>query len=220
MLGKRLREAWRTRERATPIQPSMMFSLGAGTILLRSDGARRLQTLRGQEARILALLSAAYGEAVTPTVLGNIERAEKCWRRGDDCLAHIHLAHSGLHAPSDIRAAACRLFLADTAMNMGLSPFAVFQALKIDGSYIDAIDKVYNPAEPRVPAGSGRSGEWTDGDSTNEGNATKQPAAGGLSGSSLVARLSPPVSSFLDEIVVDVVSRNSVRGHESIGTHI
>jgi hypothetical protein len=44
----------------------------------------------------------------------------------------------------------------------------VFQALNIDRSYIDAVEKAYNPAEPRVPAGSGRtSGEWTDSEQTN-----------------------------------------------------
>ena len=38
------------------------------------------------------------------------------------------------------------------------------KALDLDAAYIDAVEKVYNPAEPRVPAGSGRpSGEWTRG---------------------------------------------------------
>ncbi len=32
---------------------------------------------------MLALLSAAYGKAIAPSVLGNIERAAKAWREGD-----------------------------------------------------------------------------------------------------------------------------------------
>lgn len=94
MLTEQLREQWRARERAAPIYPVMTFTpdglvLGAGTVLLQADGPRRLQSLRGQEMRVLALLAAAYGKAVAPAVLGNIERAVKSWRDGDQCLAHI-----------------------------------------------------------------------------------------------------------------------------------
>ena len=60
--------------------------LGAGTLLVAADAARRLSSLRGQEARVLALLSAGYNRAVPPSVLGNIERAAKSWRDGDDLL--------------------------------------------------------------------------------------------------------------------------------------
>jgi hypothetical protein len=70
--------------------------LGAGTVLVPAHEARRLASLDGQEARVLALLSAAYGKAVAPAVLGNIARAADAWRQGDDCLAYIHLAHSRL----------------------------------------------------------------------------------------------------------------------------
>jgi hypothetical protein len=161
VLDEQLRAAWHARERAVPINPVLNLApeglvLGAGTVLLPAEARRRLTSLRGQEARVLALLSAAYGRAVAPSVLGNIERAAKSWREGDDCLAYIHLAHTGLNALSDNRVAACRLFIADGLMKAGVSPRAIFEAL--------AVEKVYNPAEPRVPAGSGRtSGEWTRG---------------------------------------------------------
>ncbi len=169
MLDEELRDAWHARERAVPSSPVLNLRpeglvLGAGTVLVAADGARRLKSLQGQEARVLALLSAAYGRAVAPSVLGNIERAAKCWTEGEDCLAYIHLAHSGLQAPRDHRAAACRLFIADSLIGAGVSPRAILEALKVGASYIDAIEKVYNPAEPRVPAGSGRtSGQWTRG---------------------------------------------------------
>lgn len=169
MLYERLRDEWHTRKRAAPIYPAMTFApeglvLGAGTVLLQAEGPRRLQSLRGQEARVLALLAAAYGKAVAPVVLGNIERAVRSWRDGDGCLAHIHLAHGGLRQPEDLRSAACRLFIAESAMKAGMSPRTIIQALKIDYLDVDAFKKLYNPAEPRVPAGSGRtSGQWTRG---------------------------------------------------------
>lgn len=118
-------------------------------------------SLQGQESRVLALLAAAYGKSVSPSVLGNIERAAKAWREGDDCLAHIHLAQTGLHPLHDARAAAHRLLLADAAMCAGASFRDVLKALRLDVRYIDAVDK-YGPDQPRVPKGSGRiSGEWT-----------------------------------------------------------
>jgi hypothetical protein len=136
--------------------------LGAGTLLVAADVARGLSSLRGQEARVLALLSAAYNRAVPPSVLGNIERAAKSWREGDDSLAYIHLAHAGLPELQEPRNAARRLFLADELMKAGGKPRTIFEILDLDAAFIDALEKRYNPAEPRLPAGSGRiSGEWT-----------------------------------------------------------
>jgi hypothetical protein len=138
--------------------------LGAGTVLVPAHEARRLASLDGQEARVLALLSAAYRKAVAPAVLGNIARAADAWRQGDDCLAYIHLAHSLVPALQDSHEAARRLFLAEGFLEVGGSPRAVLKALDLNEAYIDAVEKVYNPAEPRVPAGTGRmSGEWTRG---------------------------------------------------------
>lgn len=165
MLDEQLRDAWHARVSAIPIThvPKLApegLVLGAGTVVVAAEGLRRLQSLEGQEARVLALLSAAYGRAVAPSMLGNIERAAKSWSEGDDCLAYIHLAHGGLQSLRDPRAAACRLFIADNLMSAGVRPRTIYEALKVG----DAVEKVYNPAEPRVPAGSGRtSGEWTRG---------------------------------------------------------
>jgi hypothetical protein len=54
--------------------------LGAGTILLPADGPRQLRTTNGCEARVLALLSAAYDRAVGPVVLLS-KRSGKSRRR-------------------------------------------------------------------------------------------------------------------------------------------
>ena len=120
------RVAARAGESIFPISTVMHLAsegpvLGAGTLVVAADTARRLSSLGGQEARVLALLSAAYNRAVPPSVLGNIERAAKSWREGDDSLAYIHLAHAGLPELQDPREAARRLFLADGLMKAASS---------------------------------------------------------------------------------------------------
>ena len=169
MLEEQLRQAWQTRARNVPIQSVLHFTpeglvFGAGTVLVPAEGKRRLQKLKGQEARILALLSAAYGKAVSPTALGNIERAARSWHEGDDCLAYIHLAHAGLSKPRDPYESARCLFMADALLKTGASPLTILKVLKFDAAYTETIEKFYNELEPRVPAGSGKiSGEWTRG---------------------------------------------------------
>jgi len=167
VLHEQLRNAWHARKRFVPISPVLNLTpeglmLGAATVLVPADGPRRLQSLRGREARVLALLVAAYGKAIAPSVLGNIERAAKALSEGDDCLAYIRLAHAGLGELQDPYEAARRLFIVDGFMKAGTSPRAVYDALGLGAAHINAIEKGYNPAEPRVPAGSGRkSGQWT-----------------------------------------------------------
>jgi hypothetical protein len=166
LLHQHLREAWSVRKRTVPISPALHFSpdglvLGAGTILLPAQGNRRLAKIEGEEARLLALLCATHGRAIAPSVLGNIERAAKSWREGDDCLAAIHLAHARLPQPDDPGEAARRLFITDVFIKAGTSPLAILRALGFDGAYVEAIKK-YDPLEPRVPAGNSIwSGRWT-----------------------------------------------------------
>jgi hypothetical protein len=204
VLHEQLRNAWHARKRFVPISPALNLTpeglmLGAATVLVPADGPRRLQSLRGREARVLALLAAAYGKAIAPSVLGNIERAAKALSEGDDCLAYIHLAHAGLGELQHPYEAARRLFIVDGFMKAGTSPCAVFDALGLGAAYIDAVEKVYNPAEPRVPAGSGRtSGEWTDSEETGGDEAAgDKPNGEGVRGSSLLGRTAPPAASFL-----------------------
>ena len=155
-MDQQFREAWHTRQRAFPIYPALHLApeglvLGAGTVVVPAHGKRQLTSPNGLEARVLALLSVAYGKAVAPAVLGNIARAADAWRQGDDCLAYIHLAHARLPALQNSRQAARRLFLAEGFLDAGGSPRAVFKALNAEDAYIDAVEKVYNPAQPRVP---------------------------------------------------------------------
>jgi hypothetical protein len=159
--------AWSVQKRAVPIIPALYFSpdglaLGAGTILLPAMGPRRLANLQGEEARLLALLSATSGRAISPSVLGNIERAAKSWLSGDDMLAVIHLAHACLPRPEDPDEAARRLFVTDAIIKAGTSPLTILRTLGLDDSYVEAVEKLFNPLEPRVPADNGiLSGRWT-----------------------------------------------------------
>jgi hypothetical protein len=167
VLYEQPRDGSLARDRAAFASPAMIFTpqglmLGAGTILAPADGIRKLESLKDREQGVLALLSAAYSTAVAPSVLTNIERAAKSWSEGDDCGAHIHLAHTGLYPLDDFQRAAYRLRMARGALEHGASPRAVFEALHLDARYIDTLEKLYNQEQPRVPAGSGRiSGQWT-----------------------------------------------------------
>jgi hypothetical protein len=83
--------AWRAHLSRVPIGNEPTFTpdglvLGAGTVLVEPQVGRLLKSVKGQEARVLALLSAAHGRAVARSVLDNIERATKAWGEGDDCL--------------------------------------------------------------------------------------------------------------------------------------
>jgi hypothetical protein len=207
VLHEQLRNAWHARKRIVPISPVLNLTpeglvLGAGTVMIPADAPRRLRSLRGQETRVLALLSTAYGKAVAPSVLGNIERAAKAWSEGDDCLAYIHLAHARLPTLQDPVDAAHRLFIVDGFLKAGASPRDVFEALHFGGAYIYAVEKFFNPDEPRVPAGSGRtSGEWTDSDVTGGDDAAQGGSAPHEEqGSSALGRAPLPLASFLGEL--------------------
>jgi hypothetical protein len=167
VLHERLWRAWSVQKRSVPISPAMYFSpdglaLGAGTILLPAVGPRRLADLQGEEARLLTLLAATYGKAISPSVLGGIERAAKCWHEGDDMAALDHLVDAGLPPPVDQAEEARRLFVTDAFIKAGTHPLAILQMLGLDAAYVEIVAKLYNPLEPRVPAGNGVfSGRWT-----------------------------------------------------------
>lgn len=67
-------------------------TLGYETVLAK--GAEGTLTLAGQEARILALLSAAHNDAVDPDILRHFRAAERLCKAGMPIAAHIALIHS------------------------------------------------------------------------------------------------------------------------------
>jgi len=141
------------------------LTLGAGTVL----AARRrygigLDLDRAGE-RLLTLLSIAYNPPISAAVIDNVRRASRAWADGDACLAHIHLARSGLPPLSEDEAAPFRLFAAARLIDQGISPRTILEYCAIDAASLDALKANFNPDEPRIPAGSGpESGEWTDDD--------------------------------------------------------
>ena len=183
--------------------------LGAGTVLLPADGPRHLRTTKRHEARLLALLSAAYGRAIDAAVLGNIDRAVKAWNAGDDCLAYIHLAHARLGELAYPHDAAQRLASVDAFVKAGGSPRAVFKGLKLDAPYLDALEKEYNQAEPRVPPGSGKpSGEWTRGGETARAPAPPAlaPRVGAPGGTSWIRALAPSAAVSLGRFALTLIT--------------
>ncbi len=140
--------------------------LGAATVLAkigRSAGQDPEPAAANAGERILALLAVAYGQPVPSAVLGNIRRAARYWQAGDNCLASIELALTGLPALPDEEEACSRLQRAARLLARGMAPGDLLKALGIDPA-ADAVKAGFNPAEPRVLAGNaGDSGEWSDG---------------------------------------------------------
>lgn len=122
--------AWQKRARSSAIEPAMTITdawlvLGTGTMLATRRahrGDRPALDIEGNEERIPALLSVAYGRAVDPAVIDHIRRASQTYGRGETCLALIHLAHAGLPALPDRKTGSYRLFLANELFEAGAAP--------------------------------------------------------------------------------------------------
>jgi hypothetical protein len=130
--------------------------LGAGTLLAGL-------ALDGEDAHILALLSAAFACAVSPQILDVVGKAIGLWKGGEEFLAQLHLTYARLPPLTEEQAFA--LCAADEMLKEGMTPRALMKGLGLDPAALDGLDK-YNPDQPRVPAGSGRaSGRWGSGGS-------------------------------------------------------
>ncbi len=150
--------AWRLPFDAVPVIGEAGLVLGFGTVLARMGYNRlgeSMLTLELDEERVLALLSAVYGRQVSPGAMHYVRRASEQWRCGDKVLAHFELAFARfprLEGHED----AFRLFLAENLLSNGFTPHRLTKELGFDPQLLR-----YNPDQPRVPAGSGRtSGEW------------------------------------------------------------
>ncbi len=120
------------------------------------------------EARspLYGLLSVVARGPVAASALAGIERAAEHWSRGDKALANLRLIFADLPR-CDTLADAARLQAADWVLDQGVTPRVPMRELGLDTAALDAVAgdlAKYNPAQPRVPAGSGaESGRWTDG---------------------------------------------------------
>ncbi len=168
MLLEALDKAWNKQRSFTPLEPDLTFgpdglTLGCGAVLAKAERAlgRARINLEGQEARIEALLAAAYGRRVDEAAMRHLRRGVLRWNEGDAALAAMHLAFMGLGRLPNPRTDAKRLFMAEALLDAGASPDLIFETLGLTKSATATGVGHYNPAEPRVPKGSGpASGEW------------------------------------------------------------
>ena len=187
------REAAAGRPRRRSFEPVMTLTgeglvLG-GTILvpLRDDrdGAPEI-AIDGAEQRIVALLAVAYGKTARPGVLGNARRAARYWHRGENDLAAIEIALSGLPPLPDIEKASTRLLLGEQLLAEGLSPRELIELCGLDPASLEFPKAGYNPDQPRVPTGNPDGGQWT-----SEGGDPSPAAVGEGAGSSTPPRDQP-----------------------------
>jgi hypothetical protein len=143
---------------AVPVLTDMGLVLGHGSLLAymgRTRAGEPKLMLQRDEARLLALLGAAYGRQMSPRIMHHVARASEQWARGETALAQFELAFA--HLPRlQTREEAFRLFLAEEVLAQGMSPHELTKALGFDPALLK-----YDADQPREPAGNGRnSGRW------------------------------------------------------------
>lgn len=160
-----LEARWRSnvrlgRCRSSPTVETSGPVLGVTTLLSKRDTDGVLYP-DGEEARLLTLLSVAYGRTIPAMALEAVRRASKHAVAGDKAMSAMHIALAGLGELPDPQDAARRIFIADGLLEKGFSPRDIFAALDFGPEPLDILEKDFNSSEPRVPAGNGRvSGEW------------------------------------------------------------
>jgi hypothetical protein len=171
-----LRARWRTRGADAPFYAEMTFEgdallLGAGTALAKAASAACGGIDDGascDDARLIALLSAAHRRPVAPRSIAHLRRAVAKRREGETTLALIHLALSGVAKLEQPVEDARRLFVADELMKAGVAPNDMVSAFVRFAGTLEELERAYDPNQPRVPPGNGRqSGQWTSGDWTD-----------------------------------------------------
>jgi hypothetical protein len=184
LLLQQLRKEWRARGTADEFRETLGFEagrllLGAGTVVADADRLERADAGAFGEARLAALLSVAYGPQAAAGAMGHVKAAVARRGAGDLARADLHLALSRLGRLSRPQDAARRLFMADGLMRGGVTPEAIMNALSEGPAESGDLLK-YDPDQPRVPAGSGRtSGEWTSSGGTAESASPSKPSIPG-----------------------------------------
>jgi hypothetical protein len=135
--------------------------LGVSTVLVAAGSSGRDILIDPRDPTLSALLTAAHLRRPTVGALAHLRKAAECWRGHEDAMAYMHLALSGLDRLERPDADAHRLFLADGLLKAGFTSNDIVGAVESGFPTIDPLDK-YDPDQPRVPAGDGRtSGQWT-----------------------------------------------------------
>jgi len=121
------------------------FGAGISLPLSKRDGF--------DEARMGALLTAAYGGSLPPSALAYIKGVVAKQREGQTPLALTYLALAGLPQLADPEAAAWRLSAADQLMKAGVAPSPIIDALT--PRHAD-LERAYNPDQPAFPQATAR----------------------------------------------------------------
>lgn len=169
----------RRRRSFEPVVTLTAEGLVLGGTILAPASSDPAGTPAAAEERILALLAVTYGKAVRPEVLGNIRRATRYWRQGENALAAIEIALSGLPPLSDKKQTAARLSLGEQLLAAGLGPRELMELCGLDPDAFDVLKAGYNPEQPRVPAGNPDGGQWT-GDGLGSAVALDEAPMGGI----------------------------------------
>lgn len=151
-----LRMRWSAEARFWPFYPYPHICddgllLGAATQIAkmaRDRGERPFLQIEGEEERILAMLSLAYGKVVSPGVFKFIKRASLQWNKDEKAIAHFELAFARLPR-FEAREDAFRLFRADWLFKRGVSPCWLMRYQGLDTTHIDLLK--YSPDQRRVP---------------------------------------------------------------------
>lgn len=177
-----LRDEFQQRRGARPFYPSAIFTddgirWGADTQLSQTLCASPQAQSSGdihERERALALAAVA-AKSPRPDLIRHLEAASQHWRAGDPVQANLRLAFARLPRldPHD----AYRLFLADKALALGVSPGTLLKEL----GFPDAQRALLKyPGQDRVPAGSGRpSGEFSSGQQGDAAVTTGRSASTG-----------------------------------------
>jgi hypothetical protein len=175
MHAEQLNKTWLDRQGSIPVDALMRFSdeglvLGAGTVLVACGASERDISVDPSEPRLRALLTVAHLGRPTKSAVAHLRKAADCRREGQDALAAMHLVLSRLDRLAEPEADAHRLFLADGLMRGGVDAHAVVAAIESLALGFGRLQK-YDPDQPRVAAGSGRtSGQWTSDGASSAGN--------------------------------------------------
>ena len=194
---------------------------GAGTVLARmrrdACGASRLD-LYADWQRMATLLAAAYGRPLSPDVFLHIEGAFEQWRRGDKALANIRLAFARLPRLED-HSSVTRLFHAEDLLERGVSPRPLMLAFGFAPEVADLAK--YDPNEPRVPAGSGRSsGQWTSGAAGSQQSAEAASPGPTISATAAVMGAASEHGTLAEALFVAVTSSEFLTGLAALGSAV
>ena len=169
MIPHDLEKAWAARALQGPIYRAPTFVgdrlvLGAQTVIAVAHKATPTSSASANEhdTRMVALLSAFYGAAVSNRALAHLRRALEKRIEGDALLASTHLALAGHWPVRDPAPAAKRILICDSLMSRGTAPETILAALGFDPQW-NLLER-YAQGELRNPPGEGiESGRWTRG---------------------------------------------------------